>query len=644
MLAAPGSRRRDTACILPYPCLGRIDLSEAPPRLTIWRAGSTADAHVFLKNGIPGATPRFLSAALATLVALGSVAIASPALADGAITATLSQAPVSISSTNLETVAVTGHFAGFVAPYHYVFAVRGVAVKSGDSTLPDLTVKLVNNCSITTQSVSAIITDAGGLTATANATLDHSLCPPPPTGHHASDHVIAGPTLTQYSFVDRLRAVSSPAYTSGSAIYNELVSTGVNPAFALGTFHAESASGTRGYAVTTLNWGNMLYHSWQDAYGAVPYAPGNGYTYAKFPSWLAGIRAYAHLVRLYDEAGYVTVSEASAHWLGTVEGSARHLTYLGNIVAVMTLLPDDAVPRMTGLIAPARARGTFTASWTATDNLGVTSYQIRTKLGTGPWSAPAYQVGRSRTFTLTSGTWLIAVRAADAAENWSRPLQVTVAVDASAPVITHLSAPSLVRSVDGSFVVTFGASDNVGVTRYFVRSKKGATGTWSAVSSQTGRSKAFAHPSAGTWYIEVTARDAVGNTGPWREIRVVVPTDDRAYGFTLGTVRHRAAGDYRGTETSTSRAGAKMTVHFTGDRFYLVGTVGVGKGRMRITIDGVSFTVDEGRYGSRRATSTHYRVLLFSRALTAGPHTVVITNLGTAGRPVITVDAIGWRS
>ena len=36
-------------------------------------------------------------------------------------------------------MAVTGHFTGFLAPYHYVFAVRGVAVTSGDDSQPDLT-------------------------------------------------------------------------------------------------------------------------------------------------------------------------------------------------------------------------------------------------------------------------------------------------------------------------------------------------------------------------------------------------------------------------------------------------------------------------------------------------------------------------
>jgi hypothetical protein len=594
---------------------------------------------------VRGVLERCITAALATMVVLGSLAMPSATLADTPTpppTASLTQSAVTLSATNLETVAVTGQFSGFVAPYHYVFAMHGTAAASGDDSVPSVTVNLVNNCSITTQSVSVTITDANNQTATANATLDHSLCPPPPTANHAADHVIAGPTITSASFVDRLRAVNSPAYSSGSAIYTELVGNGVNPSFALGVFQAESSSGTKGYAVTTLNWGNMLYHSWQATYGAVPYAPGNGYTYARFPSWIDGVRAYAYLVGMYDGSGYVTVSEASAHWLGSVEGSARHLTYLGNITKVMTLLPDDAVPKMTGLAAPAKAPASFVATWTATDNLGVVGYQVRTRLGSGAWSATQDLPTAAGTFALSSGAWTIGVRATDAAGNWSSWRQLAVNVDAGVPVVTHLSAPTIVRSVDRSFVASFAATDNIGVTGYLIRTRHGAAGAWSAVMSQTGRTRTFNRLSVGTWYVDVAARDAAGNISPWREVRVVVPTDDRMFHFSHGTTRVRARGDVKGTETTTNRPGATMTVTFSGTALYIVGTSGVSNGKFRVTIDGVSSIVDEGRFGSHRATSTHRGVLVFSASLAAGPHTLVITNLGTMGRPTISIDAIGW--
>jgi hypothetical protein len=559
-----------------------------------------------------------------------------------ALAVALGQRAVSLDAdTNRATVRVTATPSGFVVPWRYAIAVRGNVVASGESSAGSIVVTVVNDCSITTQSVSVEVTDAADRTAGAAATLDRSLCPPPPDVPHASDRIMAGPTLTEASFVDRLRAVGSPALAEGRDIYRTLVAAGVNPAFALGTFHAESHSGTRGYAVTTRNWGNILYYSWQAAYGAVPYAPGNGYTYAKYPTWLASVRAYAQLLTWYDERGYTTVSSASAHWLGTKEGSTRHLTYLGNITYVMRLLPDDAVPVVRSLTVPATSRAAVAIAWTARDNLAVTGYQLRTRLAGGPWSTPEAVTGQSRTLVLGSGSWTIGVRATDAAGNWSAWRTATVAVDAVAPSMTAL-APSerVARANDGAFRVTWRASDNVGVTRYQLRTRKGE-GTWSSPVKTTARSRDLA-PGPGSWTVAVRARDAVGNWSAWREIRVVVPRDDRHVAFSAGTARRSGAPFFRGTLTSTRVARASLVTSFSGTAFYLVGPSGPGYGRMRITVDGTSTIVDAGLHRGLPATKTRHHRLLFSVSLPPGPHTVVVTNLATPGRPAIAVDGIGF--
>ncbi|MDQ3129111.1 MAG: hypothetical protein M3Q66_11755, partial [Chloroflexota bacterium] len=92
------------------------------------------------------------------------------------------------------------------------------------------------------------------------------------------------------------------------------------------------------------------------------------------------------------------------------------------------------------------------------------------------------------------------------------------------------------------------------------------------------------------------------------------------------------------------RSGAKMTIRFTGSSFYFLATTGRYQGRVRITIDGVSHTVDQGYYAGRRETGSHYRVVVFSKFLANKAHTVVLTNLGTSGRPTISVDAVAWRN
>jgi hypothetical protein len=331
------------------------------------------------------------------------------------------------TATNRSAVAVTVAPDAAV-PWTWIVAVRGRVVASGSSSDSSITTTVTNDCSITSKSVTTRVTDSLGRTADAAATLSASLCPPPPTHRYDRDLILARPTLNETSFVDRLRAADSPALQAGPAIYRRLVRTGVNPSFALGMFHAESHSGTAGYAVITKNWGNILFYSWTRKYGATPYAPGNGYTYAKFPTWKASVRALAALFRRYWNSGYRTVGSTSARWLGTRQGSKRHLRYLNNIVAAMTILPDDSNPTVTRLALPSKSGPDVLVRWSATDNRGVTGYQVKRRKGSHAWSAPSAQTARSTVLTLNSGTWTIAVRARDAAGNWSAWRKDTVKV------------------------------------------------------------------------------------------------------------------------------------------------------------------------------------------------------------------------
>jgi len=136
----------------------------------------------------------------------------------------------------------------------------------------------------------------------------------------------------------------------------------------------------------------------------------------------------------------------------------------------------------------------------------------------------------------------------------------------------------------------------------------------------------------------------VNNSSPWQIISVLVPRDDRAFAFSSGTVRHTATTTYRHTFTENRTPGS--TLSFTtddGDALYVIGRVGPAYGRMRITVDGVSALVDTGFYGGQRATAIRDRLVLYSTSLTAGPHTVSITNTGSAGRVTLAIDAIDVR-
>jgi hypothetical protein len=560
------------------------------------------------------------------------------------LTLAMTQTPVSYdATTNKSRIRVTVTPTGAENPYSWAVAVRGTTVASGSSSDASVSATVTNDCSITTMSLTSNVTDNLGRTAGASSTLDRSLCPPTPNYPHARDKILAGPTLTEDSFVDRLRAVGSPALSEGRAIYRTLVNGGVNVAFALGTFHAESHSGTRGYAVTTKNWGNILYYEWEVQFGATPYAPGNGYTYAKYKTWLDSVKAYVYLLNRYWTLGYRTVSSASAHWLGTIEGSDRHLRYLTNIVNVMSILPDDAVPVMTSLTVPTTSRADVNVSWTAKDNLAVTGYAMKYRKGTDAWQPGGTTADRSKIFTLTTGTWTIAVRATDAAGNWSRWMSDSVRVDAGIPTMTSLRvSQTVVRTADARFTAAWAGTDNVGVTRYQWRYRKSPDGTPSAITTTTGRGGTFRF-APGTWFIDVRARDAVGNASPWRSVRVIVPQDDRAFTFSEGTSRRTGTTFYRGTLTATNVKDATLTATSDdGNGFVLIGRVGPSYGKLEITVDGVATVIDTGYLYGKRATAIHDRVLLFSTRFVAGPHSVTIRNLGTTGRPTIAVDGLGF--
>jgi hypothetical protein len=202
---------------------------------------------------------------------------------------------------------------------------------------------------------------------------------------------------------------------------------------------------------------------------------------------------------------------------------------------------------------------------------------------------------------------------------------------------------SVVRSVDGRITAAWSGTDNVGVTRYQWRTRQSPDGAPSSVVSTTRRSGTFAF-GAGSWYLDVRAVDAVGNASAWRTLRVLVPRDDRAFTFSSGTTRRTGSTFYRGTLTTTRVKDATLTTSATGaDSFVLIGRVGPTYGKLVLTVDGVSKTIDTAYLSGKRVTQIHDRVVLFSIRLDpTSPHSVTIKNLATAGRPTIAIDGLGF--
>ncbi len=104
------------------------------------------------------------------------------------------------------------------------------------------------------------------------------------------------------------------------------------------------------------------------------------------------------------------------------------------------------------------------------------------------------------------------------------------------------------------------------------------------------------------------------------------------YAGTWRTARH---GGYAGDGVKyATRAGATATVAFSGTKVTWYGPAGPTRGKARVSIDGVFVkTVDL----HRRTFSAH--VAAYGKTFaTAGPHTLTIEVLGTAGHPMVAID------
>lgn len=149
---------------------------------------------------------------------------------------------------------------------------------------------------------------------------------------NAQSQLFAPPSISEKRFVNKLRRAGSPAADEAASIYRRMVNNGLDPLIALGQFAAESSLGTKGFARTTRNWGNILFYPWTAALGAVEFAPGNGFHYSQFPTWTVGARAYIRLMKRYEAADRDTVEKMAARWLGDKVGTRRTNRYVRNIL------------------------------------------------------------------------------------------------------------------------------------------------------------------------------------------------------------------------------------------------------------------------------------------------------------------------
>jgi hypothetical protein len=166
-------------------------------------------------------------------------------------------------------------------------------------------------------------------------------------------------------------------------------------------------------------------------------------------------------------------------------------------------------------------------------------------------------------------------------------------------------------------------------------------GSWTALSLPAATSTARWVTLAGghDYRFRVRAVDAAGRVGSWRttgDRRASMVGDGSSavvYSGSWGTASY--ASYLAGKVHYTRSAGATASLRFSGSGIVVVGPRGPGRGRSVVYIDGHAVaTIDQV------ASSFTARRVLFARNLSAGTHTIVVKSLGTAGRPMVAIDAI----
>jgi fibronectin type 3 domain-containing protein len=184
--------------------------------------------------------------------------------------------------------------------------------------------------------------------------------------------------------------------------------------------------------------------------------------------------------------------------------------------------PDTTPPSAPGTVTATAGTGQVSLSWgAATDNVGVTRYDVYRSTSSGFTPSPANRIaqpaGTSYVDTgVAPGTYYYKVTAEDAAANVG-----PASNEASATVLdtTPPSAPSGLAAGAAGTTVTLtwnAATDDVGVLRYNLHRGTIAGFTATAanrIAQPLGTSYTDTGLAAGTYYYKVTAEDAAGNVG-----------------------------------------------------------------------------------------------------------------------------------
>jgi hypothetical protein len=312
-----------------------------------------------------------------------------------------------------------------------------------------------------------------------------------------------------------------------------------------------------------------------------------------------------------------------------------------------TLYRDTAAPSGTISI---NSGATYTKSTSVTLNLSATNPTSGDPVsdmrfsndGTNFGAWVPYSTSTSYTLPSGDGSKTVFVQFRNGAGAVSATASHSITLDTTKPVITKAPSPSFVTGHLGTTAVPIkiswaGTDATSGISHYNLEESVDG-GAFSLVASPTTANATVNLNPGHSYKFEVRATDKAGNVsgftaGAAFTLSAFQETSS-AITYSSGWTKQAVTGAYGGSVKFATLAGKTAKFSFTGSQVAWVSTLGANRGSATAKLDsGTAVTV------STNAAATKPAMVVYTKTVAAGAHSLLLKVAGTAGHPRVDVDA-----
>jgi hypothetical protein len=217
----------------------------------------------------------------------------------------------------------------------------------------------------------------------------------------------------------------------------------------------------------------------------------------------------------------------------------------------------------------------------------------------------------------------------------------SIILETTPPTITKAPAPSFETGHLGTtsvpISITWSGTDATSGISHYDLEESVDGGPFSLAASPT-TAKATVNLNPGHSYqFEVRAADKAGNlsgfTAGSKFTLTAVQETASAITYTTGWKTQALTGSYGGSVKFATLSRKKATLSFSGSQVAWVSTIGSNRGSAAASLDGGTATTV-----STNGTALKTAMVVYTKTVTAGTHSLLLNVLGTAGHPRVDVD------